>query len=156
MKFHLGFILAGAVLLGGCASVSSRLQERLTPVAPQAKEFPFARKSVFEAAQQAVKNVGLQLGRKSLAQGMVEGYTAINSGDNTTRDARQTMLQVRLIEAAAGETRVELVVSVQTEGDFPGGVSEQAMREHSLYELYFAALQQVLTERSAPKAVEKP
>ena len=92
----------------------------------------------------------------SLAQGMVEGYTAINSGDNTTRDARQTMIQVRLIETAVGETRVELVVSVQTEGDFPGGVSEQAMREHSLYELYFAALQQVLTERSAPKAVEKP
>jgi len=155
MKYFSVLVITAACLLGGCESVSSRVQERLTPVEPHVREFPFARKLVYEAAQKAAKNVGLQLGRKSLAQGLVEGYAGIRSGDNTTHDTRQTTIQVRLIETDSGDTRVELLVNEQTEGDFPGGVSEQALREHSLYEMYFAALQQVLSESTAPKPAEK-
>jgi len=143
------------ILLGGCESLSSRVQERFSPVEPHVRVFPATRKAVYEAAQQAVKNVGLQLGRKSISQGLVEGYAGIRSGDNTTRDTRQTTIQVRFFETDAGETRVELLVSEETEGNFPGGVSEQALREHSLYEMYFAALQQVLAEQGALKVPEK-
>ena len=156
MKLPTHFLFAAVLLLGGCDSVTTRVQERLAPVAPHVREYPFARKVVYEAAQQAVKNVGLQLGRKSIAQGLVEGYAAIRAGDTNTRDARQTTISVHLIETDSGDTRVELLVNEQTEGDFPGGVSVQAMREHSLYELYFAALQQVLTENAAAKSAEKP
>jgi hypothetical protein len=148
-------IIAVVGFLTGCESVSSGMHEHFTPVEPHVRVFPVARKAVYEAAQQAVKNVGLQLGRKSLAQGLVEGYAAIRHGDNNIRDARQTTIQIKLIETDSGETRVELLVNEQIEGDFPGGVSEQTMREHSLYELYFSALQKVLSESAAPKPPEK-
>jgi hypothetical protein len=156
MKTLVLFAFSTAVLLTGCESMSSRMQERFTPVPPHTRVFAAGRKVVYEAAQQAVKNVGLQLGRKSFAEGRIEGYAAIRSGDNNTRDARQTTIDIRLFETDALETRVELLVNEQTEGDFPGGVSKQGVREHSLYELYFTALQQVLAEKGAVKATEKP
>ena len=143
-----------AFLVAGCESMSTRMHERFTPVPPHTRDFAAAPKVVYEAAQQALKNVGLQLGRKSLAHGSIDGYAAIRTGDST-RDARQTTIQIRLIETDAGETRVELLVSDQTEGDFPGGVTKRDLREHSLYELYYTALQQVLVERGALKAPEK-
>jgi len=108
---------------------------------------------VYEAAQQALKNIGLQLGRKSLAEG-IEGYAAIRAGDRI-RDARQTTIRIQLFETGDAETRVELLVSDSTEGDFPGGVNKQDLREHSLYGLYFTALQQVLVEKGALKVPEK-
>ena len=144
-----------AVLLTGCESVSSRVHERFTPVPPHTRVFAAEPKVVYDAAQQALKKVGLQLGHKSFAAGSLDGYAAIRTGDNI-RDARQTAIQIRLVGTEAGETRVELLVSDHTEGDFPGGVNKQDLREHSLYELYFAALQQVLVERGGLKAAEKP
>jgi len=35
-------------------------------------------------------------------------------------------------------------------------VSERALRDHSLYEMYFAALQQVLLQNGSLKKSEKP
>ncbi len=149
---YVGFCLV--VLLGGCESMSSRVHDRFTPVPPHTRIFSAERKLVYEAAQQALKNVGLRMGRKSLAEG-IEGYAEIRSGDKT-RDARQTTIQIRLFETDDAETRVELLVGESTEGDFPGGVTKQDLREHSLYGLYFAALQQVLMEKGTLKAPEKP
>jgi hypothetical protein len=154
MKFKFLGAICALVLLAGCESVSSRVQERFTPVVPHSRVFPAERKVVYEAAQQAMKNVGLLLGHKSLTQGLVEGYTPIRPGDGT-RDARQTTIQIRLIETDALDTQVDVIVSEHTEGSFPGGISEQPLREHSLYEMYFAALQQVLVEKAALKPAEK-
>jgi hypothetical protein len=154
MNLRILLALTAVTLLAGCESVSSRMQERFTPVAPHTRMFPFARKVVYEAAQQAVKNTGLLLGRKSLAQGLVEGYAPIRTADNT-HDASQTTIQVRLTETDSGDTQVDVVVSEHTEGSFPGGISEQPQREHSLYDLYFAALQQVLTEKAPLKTRTK-
>ncbi|HTL66323.1 MAG TPA: hypothetical protein VL200_01550 [Lacunisphaera sp.] len=150
MKISL--LLAGWTLavLGGCESVSSRVQEHFTAVEPHAQVYPQPRKVVFAAAQKAVKNVGLQLGRSSIAKGTIEGYADIRAA-NSTDDARQTTIRLKLSEADDGGTRVELLVYEQTEGGFPGGVSEKPLREHSLYDLYFAALQQLLSESAADR-----
>lgn len=151
MKSLAWFVALSLVALCGCDSVSSRMQDRFTRVEPHTRDFAQPRKVVFAAAQRAVKNVGLQLGRSSLARGTVEGYAGIRAA-NSTDDARQTTIRVALTEADDGGTRVELVVYEQVEGGFPGGLSEKPLREHSLYDLYFAALQQVLNEESvAPK-----
>jgi hypothetical protein len=141
------------VLLGGCDSASTSVQERFATVEPHRRVFSAPRKVVFEAAVQAVKDVGLELGRKSFAAGTIEGYAGIRNADGA-RDARQTTIQIRLVETDNLETRVELLVSEHTEGSFPGGVSEKVLREHSLYELYFAALQQILSAKgiSSPPA----
>jgi hypothetical protein len=111
-------------------------------------------KAVYEAGQEAVKKVGLLPGHASLAHGLIEGYSPIHLGDATS-DTRQTTIEVRLSELGAEETQVDVLVWDQTEGKFPGGVSKVAFREHSLYETYFAALQQVLLETGALKPEAK-
>ena len=125
--------------------MSSRVHDRFTAVAPQTRTFAADRRAVFEAGLIAVKNVDLLVGRKSLAQGLIEAYAPIRPGD-AIRDTRQTTLKINLSETEDGQTQVALLVSENTEGSFPGGVSEQDLREHSLYGLYFTTLQQVLLE----------
>jgi Flp pilus assembly pilin Flp len=147
--------LCSAVLLAGCDSMSTRVEDRFTAVSPHTRVFAAGMKAVYEAAQRAVKNVGLQVGRKSIGEGRIEAYAGIRGGDEV-RDTRQTALNIRLFETDDGDTRVELLVSENTEGKFPGGVSKQDLREHSLYELYYTALQQVLLESGALKTTANP
>ena len=135
--------------------MSSRVHDRFTAVAPQTRTFAADRRAVFEAGLIAVKNVDLLVGRKSLAQGLIEAYAPIRPGD-AIRDTRQTTLKINLSETDEGQTQVALLVSENTEGSFPGGVSEQDLREHSLYGLYFTTLQQVLLERGSIKEPVKP
>ena len=71
-------------------------------------------------------------------------------------DTRQTTLKITLTETDDGQTQVGLVVAENTEGSFPGGVSEQDLRQHSLYELYFSTLQQVLFENGSIKPPPSP
>ena len=155
MKIFAFIAMSAAALLAGCESMSSRVEERFSPVAPHTRIFAANRKAVYEAGQQAVKNVGLLLGHSSFAQGRIEGYAPIRSG-NATSDTSQTTIEVRLSETGPEETQVDLLVWDHTEGKFPGGVSEQAYREHSLYGTYFTALQQVLLENGTVKSDAKP
>lgn len=151
MKLFSAFVLSAVALFTGCESVSSRMQDRFSSVPPQSRVYEAERKVVYNAGRVAAKNVGLLLGRTSLAQGLIEAYAPIRSG-NATQDARQTTLRIQLTETLAGDTEVSLIVSENTEGSFPGGVSQQDLRAHSLYGIYFAALQQVLSESEAVKA----
>lgn len=137
-----------AVVLTGCESVSSRVQDRFTGVAPQARFFAADSKAVYDAGIKAVKALEMNVGRTSRSNGTIEAYASIRAGD-ATRDARQTSIQITIIPADGGETRVELLVKETTEGDFPGGVSQQDLRIHSLYELYFGALERQLLEAGA-------
>ena len=146
--------LCVAMLTAGCESVSSRVEERFSPMAPHTRVFAASPKAVYAAALQAVKNSGLLLGRKSFGEGRIQGYAPIRSG-NATEDARQTTIDIRLFETDAAETRVELMVWEHTEGSFPGGVSERALAEHGLYGDYFAALEQVLIASGDLKADAK-
>ncbi len=155
MKSLLLLALCSIGLLTGCDSMSSRVQDRFTAVTPQTRIFAADRHVVFNAALIAVKNVELLVGRKSLARGVIEAYAPIRQGD-AIRDTRQTTLNITLTETDNGQTQVGLLVSDTTEGAFPGGVSEQDLRQHSLYELYFSALQQVLLENGSIKPAATP
>lgn len=135
--------------------MSSRVHDRFTAVPPQTRTFAADHRAVFNAGLVAVKNVDLLVGRKSLAQGVIEAYAPIRSGD-AIHDTRQTTLKINLSDADNGQTQVALLVSENTEGSFPGGVSEQDLRQHSLYELYFTALQQVLLENGSIKPPVNP
>ena len=155
MKSFLLFVLGASLLFTGCESMESRMTDRFSGVLPHTRVFPADQKAVYYAAQAAVKNVGLLLGRTSISKWSVDGYAPIRSSTETS-DARQTTIEVRLFETESAETRVEVLVYEHTEGSFPGGKSERALREHSLYENYFAALQQVLQESGALKTTAKP
>jgi len=135
--------------------MSSRVQERFTPVPPHTQVFAAGEKAVYYAAQKAVKKVGLLLGRTSVANWSISGYAPIISGDATS-DTRQTTIEIRLSETGENRTEVSVLVWDHTEGRFPGGVSEQAFRDHSLYESYFAAVQEVLAESGGANTDAKP
>ena len=135
--------------------MSSRVRDRFTAVSPQTRIYAASKKTVFNAGLIAVKNVGLLVGRKSLSNGVIEAYAPIRPGDET-RDTRQTSIKINLSDTGDNETEVALLVSEDTQGSFPGGVSQQDLREHSLYELYFTALQQVLLENGSIKAPANP
>ncbi|MDB6115447.1 MAG: hypothetical protein JWQ62_2392 [Lacunisphaera sp.] len=154
MKSFFLFLLGASLLLTGCESMSSRMSDRFSSVPPHTRVFAADQKAVYYAAQAAVKNVGLLPGRTSIAKWSIDGYAPIRSSTETS-DARQTTIEVRLFETENLETRVEVLVYEQTEGSFPGGKSAQALREHSLYENYFAALQQVLEANGALKPAGK-
>ena len=134
--------------------MSTRVQERFSPVPPQTRVFEADRRMVYAAGQAAVKDIGLMLGRTSLTDGRIDAYAPIRAGDNL-RDTRQTTMQVRFSEAVGG-TEVALLVFESTEGNFPGGVSEQALRQHSLYVLYFSALEQALLKSAERESAGKP
>lgn len=148
MKFPSFLLLGAFAFLAGCESMSTRMTERFASVPPHTRIFAADQKTVYYAAQTAVKNVGLLLGRTSIAKWSIDGYAPIRSG-TATSDARQTTIEIRLFETESFETRVDVLVWEHAEGGFPGGVSEQPRREHSLYELYYAAVQQVLQESGA-------
>lgn len=147
-------LLGSAILLAGCESLSTRLADRFAPVPPHGRVFSADRKTVYAAAQTAVRSTGLLLGRTSMAKWSIDGYAPIRSGSAPT-DARQTTIEICLSETDSRETRVEVLVWEHAQGGFPGGVSEQAKREHSLYDIYYAALQQVLQDRGASQPVPK-
>jgi|CXWL01.1.fsa_nt_gi hypothetical protein len=148
-------LFAVTALVAGCESMSSRLTDRFANVPPHTRIFAADQKTVYYAAQTAVRKAGLQLGRASIAQWSIDGYAPVRSG-TATSDARQTTIEIRLFETETLETRVELLVWEHTEGGFPGSVSERALREHSLYEIYHAALQQVLQDGELLKSPAKP
>ena len=149
------YLLLLGLLLGGCESMSSRMSERFTKVPPHTRVFPVEQRLVYVAAQQAVKRTGLLISHASAGEWTIKGYAPIRSGD-VAQDARQTTIEIRLFETADMETRVEVLVWENSEGAFPGGVSEQALAEHSLYQLYFDALQNVMLEDGTLKAGAKP
>jgi hypothetical protein len=146
-------LLVGA-LLGGCESMSSRVSDRFTKVQPHTRIYPVEPRVVYVAAQQAVKDTGLLISRASAGEWTIKGYAPIRSGD-VAQDARQTTIEIRLVETEELDTRVEVLVWENTAGSFPGGVSEQALAEHSLYQLYLDALQKVLEETGAIKSGAK-
>lgn len=143
-----------AIFLAGCESMSTRMADRFANVPPHVRVFAADQKTVYYAAQTAVRNVGLLLGRTSIAKWSIDGYAPIRSG-SATSDARQTTIEIRLAETESLETRVEVLVWEHTKGGFPGGVSELAKREHSLYDIYYAALQQVLQDSGSLKPSPK-
>lgn len=147
-------LLLLGLLLSGCESMSSRMSDRFSKVQPHTQVFPAEPRQVFAASQQALKDIGLLVSRASAGEGTIKGYAPIRSGD-VAQNSRQTTIDIRLVETEELDTRVEVLVWENTAGSFPGGVSEQALPEHSLYQLYFDALQKVLDETGAAKARTK-
>jgi len=155
MKSFSLLLSAVAVLVAGCESMSTRMADRFANVPPHTRIFAADQQAVYYAAQTAVRKAGLLLGRTSIAHWSIAGYAPVRSG-TAASDARQTTIEIRLFETETLDTRVELLVWEHTEGGFPGSVSGQALREHSLYEAYYAALQQVLQDGGMLKSPAKP
>jgi hypothetical protein len=138
------------VLLAGCESVS--IPERFSSVPPQVITVNGEVEEVYAAAQKAFKRLDFVVTRSVM--GRVEAASSIKTSV-TFGDSKQVVARVRIVQAEPGRSEVELSVTEEVSSESMGGTRQQALREHSLFQIYFSALQQVLQERAAEKAVDK-
>jgi hypothetical protein len=131
------------VFLAGCESVT----DRFSAVEPKRQVFSADQPTVSAAAMQAFKRLDFRASR-SRKSGDIEAYSQIHRSV-AFADSRQLLAKVRLREMGPGRTEVEMTVTEQVESRSTGGTSQQTMREHGFFQLYFAALQQVLDEEGA-------
>lgn len=150
MKILPPLLALAFVLLAGCESTS--LSDRFANVPPQMQTVAGEPEEVHVAAQKAFRRLGLNVIRAPM--GRVEAASAINTSE-TFGDSRQTVARVKISPADPGHSEVELTVTEEVGSSSLGGSRQQALREHSLFQTYFATLQQVLAERAADRAADK-
>lgn len=148
MKFKAVSLLAalvGLLVLAGCESMSSRMQERFKEVPPQVQTFNGDLKTVYYAAQTAFKRLDFNLTRSSLGTGRVEAASPIRN-DQTLGDSRQIVAEVHVERATDTTTEVSLLVTQQIQDSSFAQPTAQNLRDHGFYDMYFAMLKQVLAE----------
>ena len=134
----------------GCESTS--LSDRFESVPPQVRTVEGDVEEVYVAAQKAFKRLDFVVTRSVV--GRVEAASAIKSSE-TFGDSRQIVARVKLSQAETGKSLVELSVTEEVGSSSMGGSRQQALREHSFYQIYFAMLQQVLQERAMDRKADK-
>jgi hypothetical protein len=150
MKFLKLIPFLWLLLLAGCESMS--VPDRFAAVPPQVIAVNGDMEEVYLAAQKAFKRLDFVVTRSSM--GRVEAASAIKTSV-TFGDSKQVVARVRITQAEPGKSEVELSVTEEVTSESMGGTRQQALREHSLFQIYFATLQQVLQERSAEQTAEK-
>lgn len=138
--------------LAGCDSLPTRMQERFSPVPPKVQVFTGDQATVNAAAQKACQRLDLKITRSSPAG--LEAVTRIKTSASLG-DSRQLVLTLRLHEVSPGQTEAALSLVQQVESQSMGGTSQEQMREHSLFMIYFSALQQVLDEATVQSSANK-
>lgn len=148
-------ILCGAILLinPGCESGSmpQRMRERFSAPEPKTRIFDADARAVFEAAQLALRRLDFQVSRAAFAQGIVKGYSRLQPGD-TFGKARQYTIDLHLTPLDQKRVEVAVVLREQAESGSFAGATDIPLREHALYDSYFAAFEQALREKSSAAA----
>jgi hypothetical protein len=145
-----------ALLFAGCDAIPSRVQDRFSAIPPKTQVVGGAQREVFYAAQGALKKMDFQLSRTAEAQGIVNGFSRIRSGDGP-RESRQYSFEIRLNGLGPVETEVSVLLREQIEGGVSLGIgaTDQPLRQHGLYDAFFATLKKTLADRSAPPPAPK-
>lgn len=145
-------LLLAAVSLfafSGCDSVGSasqRMRERFDAPQPKTRVFEADARAIFEAARLAVRRIDFQVSRAAFAQGIITGHSSLRAGD-TFGKARQMSIEVRLRPDGEGKTELAVVLREQEESASFAGATDLPLREHALYDAYFAAVEQALRDK---------
>lgn len=157
MRALLGAVAIGAtIFLVACDSLPSRVQDRFSAVPARTQVVAGSQREVFHAAQGALKRLDFQLSRAAEAQGIVNGFSRIRAGDGP-RESRQYTLEIRLNGLGPAETEVSVLVREQIEGGITSGIgsTDMPLRQHGLYETFFAMLRKTVADKSSPPPDEK-
>jgi len=128
------------------------MPDGVAPVPPQVQVVEASPELVYSAAQQAFKRVDFVLTHTTM--GRLEAASAIHTSE-TFGNSRQLVARVAIHEAGPGKSEVELWVTEETSSKVMGGTRREPLRENGFFGLYFAMLQQVLSEQTADKAAQK-
>jgi hypothetical protein len=137
------------LLLAGCDSMPEGMRQRVAPQ-PQVQVFEADSHVVFDAAQRAAKQMGFRVTRSGAGQGIINAISEIQPA-NALGEARQYSLEVRLQPLDSGRTEVALIVREQQESSSFAGATDIPLKQHGLYDSYFAAVRGALaSRRTAP------
>ncbi len=146
-------IAAGvSLLLVGCESLSSRVNERFSPVPAKLKNVEANSADAFLAAGYVLRQMDFTVTRAALAQGILNAKSRILPADSLG-GARQFTIELRFTGAAGGPTEVAMLLKQGVEGDFRAGPQLETLRDHGLYAAFFAALDTALKTKPPPWAV---
>ena len=131
-------LLGLTLCLAGCDSMPS-MNERFSPVDPQARTFDADHGTTFRAALEALKRIDFVQTKAAQSQGRIEGRSGLR-GDDAFREVRQYTMEIKLNDIDDTHTEVSVLLKEQAEGDLRPGATNQPLRSHGLYDAYFAAL----------------
>ena len=136
-----------SLALSGCESVSERVQAKFSPVPPKVRTFAADQHTTYYAAQQAARQMEFIQHRGSEADGFIEASSRIRPGDRVN-SAQQFVLEVQLGDGTDGRTEVALRLFELREGYGATDAGREQLREHGLYDSYFAVLERILQEKN--------
>ncbi len=148
MRVFSSLLALAALLLVGCESMGDRFSE----VPPKQQVFNGEQSAVSVAAVQAFKRLDFLVTRSKGVE--LEAVSRIHTSA-AFADSRQLTAKVHLSGVGPGKIEVEVGLTEQIQSDRVGGTSQQAMREHTFFQLYFATLQQVMDEATAAGTTKK-
>jgi hypothetical protein len=142
------FALAG-VLLAGCESIFERVRDRFTPVPPRTQTFAAARDTVSAAVQAAFRQMDFNVTSGASGSAHFEAASAAHPSA-AFGDRRQITAEAVLREPGPGQTKVSLLLTEEVES-YTGGreSSRQPLRDHPLYERFFATVRRILEQNPA-------
>lgn len=151
---HLVFgFLSAILLLSGCDSMPDGMRQRVAPQ-PQVRVYEADSHIVFDAAVRGAKQLGLKVTRSGAAQGIVRAISEIQPA-NALGEARQYSLEAKLQPLESGRTEVAVIVREQQESSSFAGATDIPLRQHGLYDSYFAAIAASLASTASPGGAAK-
>jgi hypothetical protein len=130
-------------LMTGCDSMSEHVRERLEPAQPQVRTYAASQPLIFSAAEKALRQIDFRVTRTRAAQGILNGLSHIESGESFGK-GRQYAMNVTVTQLDSGETEVAAVLREQEESASFSGATDIPLRQHGLYDSFFAALEAAL------------
>lgn len=128
------------LMVSGCDSMPDRVRDRFAAPQPQIRVFNADQRTVYEAAQRAVRSIGFHITRHGEAKGLINAMSEIQPA-NALGEARQYALEVKLQSYESGRTEVAVVFREQQESSSFAGATDLPLRDHGLYDSYFNALE---------------
>ncbi|MDD3181045.1 MAG: hypothetical protein PHQ04_11965 [Opitutaceae bacterium] len=144
-------VACAALMIAGCSSVS--LPKRFAAVPPQTRVIKSDAPQAYDAALAAAKQLGFRYVRGGPKTGELEAISEIQRG-GPLLPARQFTIHVHLRAVSDTETEVAVLlheVNEIAEGDFRSGATRQPLRDHGLYDAYFAGIEHVLGQKAEGK-----
>ena len=146
-----------SLIFSGCDSgdaMPTRLGERFQPAQPKVQVFEADRPAVFAAALDAMQELDFQVSRSGMAQGIINAHSRLQA-TGTFGKAHQYSMEVKLQSLEPGKTDVSVVLREQEESASFAGATDLVVREHALYQSFFAALERSLKSHTTP-AIQAP
>jgi hypothetical protein len=133
----------GLFVAAGCDSVTEHVRERFAAPQPQVRTYAAEPRAVFDAAVHALKGIDFEVSRARAAQGVIQAHSRIMAGDSFS-DTRQYTFDIAISRDDAGQTGVSAVLKQQDESAAYAGATNLPVKQHGLYDSFFAALEREL------------